>query len=86
MLSSNFVMVRRDHASGSEYHVVYSQQPRFSIEVDPAYNPLGKAGQGFIKRIRINNSWNGDYHRCLALVRDAEEFYRQAILERGHRQ
>lgn len=86
MLFSHFVMVKRDQGPEPRFYVIYSQEPHFCIEVDPSYNPLGKTGKGFIKSIRIKNSWTGDYHRCLALVKEAEEFFRQSILEKGHRQ
>lgn len=85
MLFSNFVMVKRDRGPQTQFYVVYSQDPRFSIEVEPSYDPRGQAGKGFIKSIRINNSWTGDYHRCLALLKDAEEFFRQSVQEKGHR-
>lgn len=86
MLFSNFVMVERDEGGVGRFFVTYSRDPRFSIEVDPAYDPLGKPGRGFIKSIRMNNSWNGDYHRCFSLLNEAEEFFRQSVLGKGHRQ
>lgn len=86
MLSSNFVMVKRDRGADAQYFVVYSQDPRFCIEVDPDYNPRGQRGRGFIRSIRVKNSWTGDYHRCLSLVKEAEEFFRQSVLEKSHRQ
>ncbi len=86
MLFSNFVMVRRDKGANFQFYVVYSQDPRFCIEVEPSYDPFGQAGKGFIRSIRINNSWTGDYHRCLSLVNEAEEFFRQSVLEKGYRQ
>lgn len=86
MLFSDFLMVKRQEDSGCRFYVVHSSDPRFSIEVDPAYNPLGKTGSGFIKSIRLNNSWSGDYHRCLSLVKQAEEFFRHSMLEKGYRQ
>lgn len=85
MLFSNFVMVQREEGAGCRFYVTHSREPHFSIEVDPAYDPCGKTGQGFIKSIRINNSWTGDYHRCLSLVREAEEFFRHSVAGTGYR-
>lgn len=85
MLLSDFLMVRRDEGPTHRFFVVHARDPRFSIEVDPSYNPLGKSGAGFVKSIRINNSWTGDYHRCLSLVKQAEEFFRHSVLEKGYR-
>jgi hypothetical protein len=81
----DFLMVKREEGATNRFFVVHSQEPRFSIEVDPSYNPLGSKGSGFIKSIRLNNSWSGDYHRCLGLVKQAEEFFRHSVLERGYR-
>lgn len=74
---SSFLLVTCREASGCRYHVVHSADPKFSIEVDPAYNPEGRAGGNFIKSIRLNNSWSGDYHCCFGLIRRAEEFFRE---------
>jgi hypothetical protein len=86
MLFSNFVMVERDDGGASRFFVTHSREPRFCIEVDPSYDPLGQPGRGFIKGIRINNSWSGDYQLCLSFVREAEEFFRQSVLGKVHRQ
>lgn len=80
MLFSNFVMVERDGGESPRFYVVYSREPRFCVEVDPSYNPLGQSGKGFVRGIRISNSWTGDYHRCLSLLPAAEEFFRQSML------
>ena len=82
---SNFVMVKRERSDRPQFYVVYSQNPRFTIEVDRDYDPLGHPGRGFIKSIRINNSWTGDYHRCMALVNQAERFFRHSIAVRQDR-
>lgn len=86
MLFSHFVMIEREVNGITRRYVTHSREPRFSIEVDPSYDPVGKIGGGFIKGIRLNNSWTGDYHRCLALVKEAEEFFRQSFLRRNQRQ
>jgi len=85
MLFPDFLMVKREEGGTLRFYVVHSRDPRFSIEVDPSYNPLGKTGGSFIKSIRLNNSWSGDYHRCLALLKQAEEFFRHSVLERNYR-
>lgn len=79
MARTSFLIVKRREGDGCLYHVVHSSEPKFSIEVDPAYSPFGKPGCNFIKSIRLNNSWSGDYHRCFALVRKAEEFFRRSF-------
>jgi hypothetical protein len=85
MLYSNFVMVERNEGARSRFFVIYSKEPHFCIEVDPSYNPAGKLGHGFIKSIRIKNSWTGDYHRCLSLAKEAEQFFRQSLQEKDLR-
>lgn len=85
MSFSNFVMVRRDRDDVPQFYVVSTREPRFTVEVDSSYDPSGQPGKGFIKAIRINNSWTGNYHRCLALVKDAETFFRQTIRDHGPR-
>jgi hypothetical protein len=85
MGSSSFLVVKREEGTAERCYVVHSLEPRFSIEVDPSYNPLGTTGAGFVKSIRLNNSWTGDYNRCLSLVKQAEEFFRQTFLDRGQR-
>lgn len=86
MFFSNFVMVEREVDGSRCYYVTHIREPRFCVEVDPGFNPLEKNGGCFIKSIRINNSWTGDYHRCLSLVKQAEEFFRQSFLGKTHRQ
>lgn len=86
MLFSNFVLVERNEGQTSRFFVVCSADPHFCIEVDPSYNPLGKIGKGFVKSIRIQNSWTGNYHRCTSLASEAERFFRQSVLEKGHRE
>ena len=86
MLFSNFVMVERDDGGTSRFFVTHSREPRFCIEIDPTYDPVGREGRGFIKSIHINNSWSGNYQHCLSYVQEAEQFFRQTVLGKVHRQ
>ncbi|HLS28493.1 MAG TPA: hypothetical protein VK041_07570 [Opitutales bacterium] len=83
---SNFYMVKRTRGQRDQFYVAHSRNPRFTIKIDPDYNPHGKPGLGFIKSIRLSNSWTADYHLCLRLVNEAENFFRlsmQAESEHG---
>lgn len=82
MAYSNFLLVERTEGDISRFYVIHSCEPHFCIEVDPAYNPFGKTGIGFIKSIRIKNSWTGDYHRSISLAKEAEQFFRQSVQEK----
>lgn len=79
---SHFLRIERD-AEGrpSTHHVVHTHDPKFSLELLPDGEAPNKIGQGVIKRIRVPNSWAGDYGQYAKLITAAQEFFNRSFAE-----
>lgn len=72
-----FFRIDKQMNEGSEHYVVHGLRPRFTILVDPSYNPDGPPGRGFIKKVCIANGWGNDYLKCRHLLSAAESYFRE---------
>lgn len=77
-----FFRVEQEVDGESRFYVVHSLRPRFSVQVDPGYDPEGKPGRGFVKALRIANGWGDDYRRCIGLINKAEAYFREEARRR----
>lgn len=73
-----FMRVERD--GKSRHYVVHLRDPKFSVEMTPDMDAPDKVGAGVIKRVRVPNSWAGQYSQYAALLRAAQEFFRQSLV------
>ncbi|MCH8474752.1 MAG: hypothetical protein LAT55_05930 [Opitutales bacterium] len=82
----SFFRIDKELTEGAEHYVVHGVRPRFTILVDPNYNPEGPPGRGFIKKLRISNGWDNDYLRCRNLLSAAEKYFREEHQRRKQNQ
>lgn len=76
-MAQAFFRVDQEVEGKQRFYVVHSTRPRFSVMVDPAYDPEGKPGRGFVKALRIANGWGDDYRQCIRLINQAETYFRE---------
>ena len=50
-----------------------------SLEIEPDREAPDKIGRGVIKRVRVPNSWAGDYGKCAKLLSAAQEFFTESL-------
>ena len=86
MGKQDFFRIERQKAEGQEHFVVHGVRPRFTLHVDPQYNPEGKPGRGFIKSLHIANGWGNDYLNCRNLLSAAEKYFREEFQKRKARE
>jgi hypothetical protein len=86
MSVSHFLRIEREAKDGSRHYVVHTLDPKFSMEIMPDGNAPDKVGKGVIKRIRVPNSWAGDYGKYAKLMSAAQEFLRSLFLSPWRKQ
>jgi hypothetical protein len=80
-MAGPFMRVERERADGKSRHfVVHVRDPKFSVEMTPDADAPDKVGAGVIKRVSVPNSWAGNYSQYAALLKAAQEFFRQSLL------
>ena len=72
--------VEREKGGGSRHYVVHLRDPKFAVEMGPDLDAPDKVGAGVIKRVSVPNSWAGQYSQYGALLKAAQEFFRQSLL------
>lgn len=73
--------VEREGPDGRSRHfVVHVRDPKFAVEMTPDADAPDHVGAGVIKRVSVPNSWAGQYSQYAALLRQAQEFFRQSLL------
>ncbi len=75
MSFSHFLRIEREGKAGSKHYIVHTVDPRFSVELTPDRDVPDKIGKGVIKRIRLPNSWAGDYSKSAKLIGPAQDFF-----------
>lgn len=75
MESPHFLRIEREGGGGSKHYVVHTHDPKFSMELTPDSAAPDKVGKGVMKRIRVPNSWAGDYTRYAKLMGAAQDFF-----------
>jgi hypothetical protein len=79
--TANFLRIDRESPDGRSRHVVvHLREPRFALEIEPDTDAPDRLGQGLIKRVSVPNSWAGQYSHYAALLKAAQEFFRQSFL------
>lgn len=73
--------VEREKSDGQARHyVVHVRDPKFAVEMSPDTDAPDRVGAGVIKRVCMPNSWAGHYSQYAALLKAAQEFFRQSLL------
>lgn len=78
--SGHFMRVEREENGRSRHYVVHVRDPRFALEIAPDTEAEDRVGAGILKRVSVPNSWAGNYGQYAALVKAAQEFFRQSLL------
>jgi len=73
--SPHFVRVDRDGRGPARHYVVHTVAPQFSVELTADAEALDGTGRGVIKRVRVPNSWAGDYTKYAKLLAAAQDFF-----------
>lgn len=81
MASGDFMRIERDERGGSRHYVVHLADPKFSMEIAPDGDAKDKVGKGVMKRLRVPNSWAGDYGKYAKLMGAAQAFFAQSFAE-----
>ncbi len=75
----HFVRIDRDGRQ-TRHFVVHTDEPRFTLELEPDPAAPDKIGRGLIKRVCLPNSWAGDYGRYTRLIGAAQEFFARSAV------
>jgi hypothetical protein len=75
-----FMRVEREKTGESRHYVVHLRDPKFAVEMAPDTEAPDRVGSGVIKRVCVPNSWAGQYSQYGALLKAAQEFFRQSML------
>ncbi len=75
-----FMRVEREENGKSRHYVVHVRDPKFAVEIAPDAEAADRIGDGVLKRVSVPNSWAGNYGQYAALVKAAQEFFRQSLI------
>jgi hypothetical protein len=79
---AHFLRIERESGGGASTHyVVHTHDPKFSMELAPDGDAPNKIGRGVIKRVRVPNSWAGDYNRYAKFISEAQEFFTRSFAD-----
>lgn len=79
--TGHFMRIEREDAQGvARHYVVHLRDPKFSLEMTPDVEAPDKIGAGVLKRVVVPNSWAGNYGQYAALLKAAQEFFRQSLV------
>jgi hypothetical protein len=81
MDEDHFLRIEREGSGGSRHFVVHLSDPNFSVELAPDSGAPDKIGRGVIRRLRVPNSWAGDYGQYAKLLTAAQDFFAQSFAE-----
>jgi len=73
-----FLRVDQETAQGERHYVIHKAEPPFSIEVEADFDKAGRVRACTLKRLRMPNSWTGDYSKYSKLVSAALAFFEQS--------
>lgn len=76
---SRFLMVERHEGERVTVMVHHVSKPRLTVEFEPRFDRDGNITGGSLKRIRGENSWNGNYAKYNRLVGQAEKFFQRSL-------
>lgn len=78
---SAFLRIEREDPAGVRHYVVHTHDPKFALELAPDESAPDRKGRGVIKRLRVPNSWAGDYHQYGKWITAAQEFFARPLDE-----
>ncbi len=78
---AHFIRIEREEDGRTKHYVVHTQDPKLSVEIVPDGDAADAKGKGVIKRIRVPNSWAGNYSQYGRVIAAAQEFFQQSQQE-----
>lgn len=76
-----FLRIEREERESSRHYVVHTHDPKFSLELVPDAGAPDRIGRGVIRRVRVPNSWAGDYGQYAKLMSAAQNFFTRSFAE-----
>ncbi len=78
---AHFIRIEREENGVTRHIVVHTQDPKLAVELSPDRDAADRNGKGVIKRIRVPNSWAGNYSQYGRILAAAQEFFQQSLAE-----
>lgn len=78
---THFMRVEREMDGQTKHFVVHTQDPKLAVEIMPDEEASDRRGKGIIKRIRVPNSWAGNYSQYSRIIAAAQEFYQHSLAD-----
>ena len=75
---SHFVRIDRGPRGAVRHFVVHTQNPKFTLELEPDRDAPDRVGRGVIKRVCVPNSWGSDYSQFSQILSAAQDFFAQS--------
>lgn len=75
---THFVRIEREEAGRTSHYVIHTKDPKLAVEITPDLDAADHTGKGIIKRIRVPNSWAGNYSQYGRIIAAAQEFFQQS--------
>ena len=79
MNPADFLRIECDRPGPSKHFVVHFAEPKFALELVPDGDAPDRVGRGVIKRLRVPNSWAGDYGQYARWMTAAQDFFTQSL-------
>lgn len=76
---AHFIRIEREEDGRAKHYVVHTEDPKLSVEIDP--DGVEPKGKGVIRRVRVPNSWAGNYSQYGRILAAAQEFFQQSLAE-----
>lgn len=81
MALQDFIKIERRRSKGRQIQLIHRKKPSLVVEVQPQVSKNGTILGGTIKRVRVPNSCQGDYHQYAKLIAEAERFFLKSLHE-----
>ena len=76
---ANFMRIERQEGGRTRHYVVHLRDPKFTMEIEPDEAAPDQVGKGVIKRLRLPNSWAGNYGQYAKWLTAAQEFFQRSF-------
>lgn len=78
---AHFMRIEREVDGRTRHFVLHMSDPKFALELELDQSAADHIGKGVIKRLRLPNSWAGNYTQYGKFIAAAQEFFQQSFAE-----
>ena len=78
---AHFMRIEREVNGRTQHFVVHMSDPKFALELELDASAADHIGKGVIRRLRLPNSWAGNYSQYAKFITAAQEFFRESFAE-----